>query len=332
MLLPDLRIKNYRLFKDFEIERLARVNLIAGRNNAGKSALLEAAYLVANQQQKYAVFDVLRSRGWIGGSKMPFSSLFRGYWFPDEPVIEIFSGENFVKFVLEEAEVLSSGESRTPLRIEYASGEPIAVKLRDEDGVGAFGMTRSVPFAKQAYLLPSGGISWPDRFSELTALWEDVLLTTGEEPVVNALRLLEQGVERLTFTRSDILIRLTDSERWIRLGDLGDGVRHLLMMALLLAIGESGVVLIDEIDTGLHYTVLVDLWRLIFQTAKRLNVQVLATTHSWDCITAFSQAWNEVDGSEGLFFRLSKKGDRIKPVVYSAERLNVAAEQGIEVR
>jgi len=63
MLLPDLRIGNYRLFREFEIERLARGNLIAGKNNTGKSSLLEAAYLVANPDVPSALADVLEVRG-----------------------------------------------------------------------------------------------------------------------------------------------------------------------------------------------------------------------------------------------------------------------------
>ena len=109
-------------------------------------------------------------------------------------------------------------------------------------------------------------------------------------------------------------------------------MHHLLMIALLLATSEDELVLIDEVDTGLHYTVLIDLWRLIFRTAKRLNVQVLATTHSWDCITAFSQAWNEVEESEGLYLRLDRRKDRIRSVTYTAEGLSICREQGIEVR
>ncbi len=63
MLMPDIHVRGYRLFRDLRIPRLARVNLITGRNNTGKSSLLEAAYLVANEFAPAALGDVLRSRG-----------------------------------------------------------------------------------------------------------------------------------------------------------------------------------------------------------------------------------------------------------------------------
>jgi hypothetical protein len=109
-------------------------------------------------------------------------------------------------------------------------------------------------------------------------------------------------------------------------------MRHLLMIALLLVSARGGVLLIDEMDTGLHYTVMVDLWRLVFKMAEKLDVQVLATTHSLDCITAFSEAWSEAKESDGLYLRLRRKGEQIRTVIYTAEELRIAIEQGIEVR
>ena len=38
-------LKNFRFFRELQIEPLERVNLIAGKNNTGKTALLEAIFL-----------------------------------------------------------------------------------------------------------------------------------------------------------------------------------------------------------------------------------------------------------------------------------------------
>ena len=45
-------------------------------------------------------------------------------------------------------------------------------------------------------------------------------------------------------------------------------------IALALVNARNGLLLIDEFENGLHYLVQPDLWRLIFQVARRLNVQV----------------------------------------------------------
>ena len=319
MLLPDLRIKNYRLFKEFEIERLARVNLIAGRNNAGKSALLEAAYLVATQDHLFALYSALASRGWREWAGMSFDSLFHNYQISSASPVEVSSGKAFFRLVEKE----EGGWG-----IEDVTGKLAGVVFRGQD---IHQPVRDAFFPLQTRLL-TGGTSLADRFGEMATLWESLLLTSDEAQVVEALRLLEPRVERLAFTRRDIRVRLSGSDRPVWIGDLGEGIQHLLMIVLLLVTSKHKVVLIDEIDTGLHYTVLVDLWRLIFQTAKRLNVQVLATTHSWDCIMAFGQAWNEVEEPEGLYLRLDQRKGYIRPVTYTAKDLSICAEQGIETR
>ena len=76
-----------------------------------------------------------------------------------------------------------------------------------------------------------------------------------------------------------------------------------------LAHAKDGVLLVDEIENGIHYSVQPDLWRVVFEMATRLNVQVFATTHSYDCIKAFEEAARESE-EEGVLVRLARKGDR----------------------
>ena len=71
---------------------------------------------------------------------------------------------------------------------------------------------------------------------------------------------------------------------------------------------------------------------MVLQTAQDNNVQVLATTHGWDCVRGFAQAATELDAVEGVLVRLERRGDRTHAVEYPEEELIVAARQGIEVR
>jgi len=357
MLLPDLRIRNYRLFKEFEIERLARVNLIAGRNSTGKSSLLEAAYLVANPDVPSALNDVLKARGESDRKDSIVFPLFYGYRLSPGLAIEISSGDKNVRCsipeqeeierVLEEVAQTRAGptqldeerEPAFPMRIDYSGEEkPWWFLLHGEDGTVSGGFRRRVlPWQyeehKQAFLL-EGAASLYGKFREMERLWDKISLTPQAGDIIEALRIIEPKVKGLDFLRAkdNVKVLLEGEEKPILIGSLGDGMRHLLMIALLLASARGGALLVDEVDTGLHYTVLIDLWRLIFRTAKRLNVQVLATTHSWDCITAFGQAWNEVEESEGLYLRLDRRKERIRSVTYTAEGLSICREQGIEVR
>src|SRR6202034_3737992 len=100
--------------------------------------------------------------------------------------------------------------------------------------------------------------------------------------------------------RSSIFVKCTGIDERIPIGSMGDGIWCLLGIALHLVATRNGVLLIDEIDTGLHYSVMETMWKLVLKTAERLDIQVFATTHSRDCyeaLAAISRA-DPGDGSE----------------------------------
>ena len=111
-----------------------------------------------------------------------------------------------------------------------------------------------------------------------------------------------------------------------------DGMIRALGISLALVNAKDGILLIDEFENGLYYSVQPDLWRLIFQVARRLNVQVFATTHSWDCIKAFQQAAQENAQEEGIVIRLSLKKGAVNVTLFDEEELGIATREQIEVR
>ena len=106
------------------------------------------------------------------------------------------------------------------------------------------------------------------------------------------------------------MVRLKGGLSSVPLRSLGDGMTRLFEVAVGLSGAGSRAFLVDEIDTGLHYTALEQVWRLVFSLAADLDVQVFATTHSWECIAAFQRA-AQADPAEGVLVRLEKIDDTI---------------------
>ena len=94
---------------------------------------------------------------------------------------------------------------------------------------------------------------------------------------------------------------------------------------------EGGILLIDEFENGLHYSVQLDTWRMIFKLATELDVQVFATSHSWDAVESFQKAADETT-EEGVLLRLVRKGEKIFPVAFDEDELEIIARDRIEVR
>ena len=133
----------------------------------------------------------------------------------------------------------------------------------------------------------------------LAFMWDEVTLNGLEDEVRDALRVLDadvQSVHMLTGmfaygylgSRAGAVLGMKDQKTRVPLGSMGDGMRRLLSLATSLACTKEGSLFIDEIDTGLHYSVMADMWKLVIKKALASNVQVFATTHSWDCIEGLS--------------------------------------------
>jgi predicted ATPase len=172
----------------------------------------------------------------------------------------------------------------------------------------------------------------------LGELWDALVLTPEEEEVIRALRIIEPRIERVAFLTegrgalANILLKLNDSDQRLPLGSFGGGMRLLLALALNLLSARGGILLVDEIDTGLHYSVLVAMWRLLVESAKRLDIQVFATTHSLDCVQALARLRRKSPeiAAEVTVHRVEK--DASKTVVYDADEIATAADSHIEVR
>jgi len=99
-----------------------------------------------------------------------------------------------------------------------------------------------------------------------------------------------------------------------------------------LACAKDGILLVDEIENGIHWTVLPEVWIFILKVAKRLNVQVFATTHSNDCLKAFHQATKEDKDMEGVAVRIEKKEAEFSAEIFDESRLSVIDKEDIEIR
>ena len=129
-----------------------------------------------------------------------------------------------------------------------------------------------------------------------------------------------------------MFVKLQRSDRRFPLGSMGDGIKRLLVLAMTLVKSAGGYLLVDEIDTGLHYSVMVKMWKLVVETARRLDIQVFATSHSLDCIQALAGLYeDEPDVRDELSLHRIEKGAETS-IRYSADEILAAARRQVEVR
>jgi hypothetical protein len=177
-------------------------------------------------------------------------------------------------------------------------------------------------------------------------LWPQISLTDAEKDIISALKTMDESIEAISIIggggqpfnpqlgAAPLVIVKPRNRNPIPLRSLGEGLIRAFGISLALVNSRDGFLLIDEFESGLHHSVQTEIWRLIFKTAKRLNVQVFTTTHSWDCVKAFQEAATEDQNEEAMLIRLQKRrsGEGIEAVLYDERRLAIATEEDIEVR
>ena len=177
----------------------------------------------------------------------------------------------------------------------------------------------------------------------LASTWDEIILTPEQPRMIEALNLISEasvtGIAmvgigrngRYGYSRRAVIQIEGESER-VPLRTLGDGATRLLGVALAFANCQNGFLLIDEAENGIHHSIQRDFWTMVMRAAHANNVQVLATTHGWDCVRGFAQAAEDVNEVEAALVRLEKDGDAVRAVEYSERNLKAAARSGIEVR
>jgi AAA domain, putative AbiEii toxin, Type IV TA system/AAA ATPase domain len=363
-MLRELTIENYRCFEKLHVKDLAQVNLIVGKNNVGKTSFLEAIYLYVSGGDPRCLLELLSARELTYEPKSQSGNLTSPNEYQLGDIFNLARQNKYSKFLIrsDSAMQLCFQIEKPDMQFQFGRLKIDYRPINSEKMYGGWGSI-DLDF-KDDFIIDSTGFSdkhgtlllegfrnvqgnAPYHFVEarglgfetLRKLWEQVNLTPEEDAVETAMRLLEPRVERIGFTTNrqpsigSIKVRLKDESTPVPLSSLGDGMRRILGLAMSLAVSKSGYLVIDEIDMGLHYKAQYSMWKLVLETAKRLNVQVFASTHSWDCIAAFQAALAEMeDQSIGKLFRIDARGDEVRAIEYDAEDLEVVVAQGIEVR
>lgn len=381
-MLNSLTIEGFRCFDRFEMHGLARVNLVVGSNNSGKTALLEAIELWAAQGSQSAVRAVMTRRGEmqqglngafdnIGylmrhlfhGHELEPSQCFvidgthRGIHHPLRVVIESQRGsqtedvDGTTDTDIDAAIDEEAGAGNGLLRLSVYRDNDNTSNAESSDSDLAFswrldanGMFRS----KVSGLSPRQEVISPVWFVTTKSLEPrhafdmlgEVMLTDEEALLITALQSIEPDIERVALTgtsrfgegRGGIVVKCAGQKQRIPIGSMGDGIWRMLSLALALVNLRGGTLLIDEIDTGLHFSVMARMWKLVIETASRLNVQVFATSHRRDCYESLAAVLQEMkaDGDVAAIHRIERGKKRT--VTFDQQEIIIAAERGIEVR
>ena len=369
MLMDSFEVENFRSLKHLKLEKLARVNLLVGKNNSGKTSALEALFLLAGLGSAHGFAVIDKERKLSGGN---FRYLF--YNFDADGQIKMRStyydenGKSNAQHDSTLSTVITAAESQDAEGHETLSSVrktfivsdlQVQAQLANDTRPIIFRINRVAngqltisPTPSQVMKKMGKDFYFPAAARHSTT---EIITTTIDR------ELLSQKVEALKVLKSldsvvDILKGIDSRIKSIELGisgeiylDLGagfatllpfnlmgEGFQRLLDITSAIANVSGGIVLIDEIDNGLHYSALRVLWKGVLQAAHKYDVQVFATTHSAEALRHLTWVLDddckEYCSDVAAYTLIRADDDTVRTYRHDYEQLDYALDHGVEIR
>jgi hypothetical protein len=356
----SFEINNFRCFDSFELSPLSLVNLITGMNGVGKTAILEALFLHVGATNPSVALRVNVWRGlgvmeeWTG---MLWRTLFWQFKTAD-PIrfsrTDSRRKKSTLTIMMAPSAATLTQDMTADMGIEFAKdlGSDLVLEYRDEKGkvftakgvpeivktgnVVQFQLKAEPPIAKT----PFPGIflnSWRQAPAEEDVQrFSDLRINRQDEMVLDVLNRMEPRLERLEILSPHGASMLHGYLRGytepIPLSLLGDGVRRVTSLVLAIGSARGGTLLVDEIENGIHHSVMPSLWESIGRAAELFHTQVIATTHSMECVSAAHEAFSRRRSYDLTLHRLDRMDNMIRAMAYDRESLEGALSLPAEVR
>ena len=389
----DLRIQNFRLFEDLQINGLSRINLLGGRNNSGKTTVLEAVFLLCGGGNPELVLRINAFRGLSQVQRSP-AGLSSSCWKPlfarldlhrpisiggrhDHGRLELTvaleptntfeltqrpagdpsrqdqsmignlqgatgatgatgptsrEGQSMIANLQEDAALRTSGERSAPATLRLScvqdgnKREEGRMRVTEQGTIEVKRPSSALPF-QGAFLSARNGNLQEDavRLGQLRTQKRGDLLT-------QALRIIEprlQSVEDSSASGLPMIWGDIGLPELVPLPAMGEGLSRVARIVLAISGERGGVVLVDEIENGIHHSVMDKVWAVLAEAAQQFDTQILATTHSFECVAAASRAL----GRDWSYHRLDRNEDgKFHHVRYAPDEVVSAVDHGLEVR
>ncbi|MBA8035649.1 AAA family ATPase [Citrobacter freundii] len=388
-MLKSVYISNFKGLKEISIPSVGNLNLIVGKNNSGKSSLLEALMLYASGGSESVLHELSvshdevsrerfrpteyqqtdsESQSFITNEMLPYEHLFYGRTFDQREPIHIGESESerstkslVISFMKDRKRNDKSNDEAIKLlkQLNIFKDDIVMPDIRSQNVLEVKkGKSKHFIPLDEAVFRTSRLVDSDDRskinfryvptkitsMDDLGILWDQITLTQYEKITIEALQSIEPNISDIRFILKDgsrrqrtAIVKLSGSDDVFPILSMGDGIGRILQLILNMYAARDGIYLIDEFDNGLHYSIQKSLWKMIFNLSKVLNVQVFATTHSWDCVQSFSEVSIENKDLNGFLLKLGKsklstnKGNSIV-TIFNEDKLYTITQEMVEVR
>jgi hypothetical protein len=353
--------RNFRGLDDVTLPDLRRINILSGKNDVGKTSILEAIFLHTSGPQ--AGTNAVRALSPVRGQPAVMAS-HEGMENPWRPFFRNLDGESPIELGAETRNGRRTLSLSIPERTAYQDmklgtadeslSRPERLLIHEKVGDGTGSTRVQSAFVEGGADVSGGAVSIKFELEPASRdAWFNAYFVTGrgtdlaeayssmrrEGYAVNLLEAV-QGIDRrvesievlVTHGRPALYVTLDDG-LILPMALLGDGCTAIAGYVLTLTRAKQGVLLIDEIETGIHWSALPHLWASVHRLAQRFNVQVFCTTHSHEAVVAAVQALG-ADSQDLALLRTARdeRTGHVRVANYDSSEISAGVEMGVDLR
>ncbi len=310
-MLENIHIENFRCFEDFKAEGFERINLIGGKNNSGKTCLLEGIMCLSKGRSKENILTEI--------------ALLRNERVEDLVSQDLRIGVKVEGIVSVSANQWEAKNALYSFNTELKKNEEVKTWFQSDLNIAYISQTNSLPD------IDFDDIFYRVEVEERTKEFLDILMEI--DPSITHVRTIGRDGMRPR-------IKQLHNRNYINLNSFGDAIKSVMRYFSPIIEREvfekdtskEYILLIDEIENGLHYTAYYEFWKKIFAAAKKLNIQIFATTHSKEMIEQFnivSKEFEVINGEKtSAYFEMMRnvRTNKIVAQKYEAQELEYSLE------
>jgi AAA15 family ATPase/GTPase len=357
-LIDHIEIENFKCFKGFKAEKFSRVNLIAGKNNVGKTAFMEACFL----SRANTVHDLYEKLLEIQTHRDIVNRL----------LLSVDRQQDLEQLIMNNASLsIYVKHSYKAVTEDEESGEVVddskiycgRVEIEKNKGYGEFFIyTRSTMLEETSFHHNIKEYGKPEKYnySQLINVLdmslkntkyrysvnfispysnsnEELIDIVGQLKIDNKYDAINRHLEEIFNVSAIDIIKnepmLKRGGDYYDLSTFGQGIKAFINIIGAMLLLEKDIIFIDEVENGIHYSHFDKLWTIILNLSKQQNIQVFATTHSKECIESYAKVAKFLANKEISYIKMTAlKNGTIKASVHDANMLHYMLEDGHEVR
>ena len=323
-MITSLIVENFKGFEKLKTENLSRINLFGGSNNIGKTSVLEAIFAYYDRLSPDFFIKQFTWRGLVLMSVQNKKE--HELW---APVFNNFDINKAIKINItldkkfyEDLTIRIDKDFARPIPSQtismFPDNSPSGSDSSNQSALHLVGNSNNEKSLDASYFFSGKNLQLVRRVMKVKNIpvahflstrtfnpkqdsvrFGQLMTNNKDSLVVKALKIIEPRLTEISPVPISESVTILHGNiglaKKIPISYMGDGVSRLLSYVLAILNSPNGIILIDEVENGFHYTKHEEIWKILFSLAEEYNVQVFANTHSFEMVKAFNNACINMD-------------------------------------